>query len=91
MTKQRRKFKRIGTVELPEAEDKRITKMIEEAEKELDETRVSFRWGKEQLDLVKRAAKQMGVPYQTYLKQVVYRQCLIDLKSAADFTGKKRA
>ncbi|GEM_PF-3004591 len=47
------------------------------------EARVNFRWGREQLDLVKRAARLMGVPYQTYIKQVVYRQCMVDLKAAA--------
>ena len=33
-----------------------------------------------QLELVKKVAKLMGIPYQTYIKQVVYRQSLQDLK-----------
>lgn len=80
MTKQRRNYKRLGDVELSEEEDKRITEMIDQAEKELDETRVSFRWGKEQLDLVKRAANLMGISYQTFLKLAVYEHALAVLK-----------
>ena len=80
MTKQRRNYKRLGTVEFSEKEDKRITKMIEQAEKELEETRVSFRWGKEQLEIIKRAADLMGIPYQTFLKLAVYEHALAVLK-----------
>jgi len=47
----------------------------------MQETRVNFRWGKEQVDTVKQAAKSMGVPYQTYIKQVVFRQSIADLNS----------
>jgi hypothetical protein len=31
---------------------------------------------------VKRAAGYMGIPYQTYLKQVVFRQALADIREA---------
>jgi predicted DNA binding CopG/RHH family protein len=44
---------------------------------------VNFRWGREQVELVKRVAHLMGVPYQTYMKQVVYKQALADLKEAS--------
>lgn len=79
MAKQRN-YKRLGTVELSEEEDKHVSAMIDEAEKELDETRVSFRWGKEQLEIVKRAADLMGIPYQTFLKLAVYEHALAVLK-----------
>lgn len=82
MTKQSRNYKHIGTVELPEEEDKHISEMIEEAEKELEETRVSFRWGKEQLEVVKQAADLMGIPYQTFLKLAVYEHALAVLKDS---------
>ncbi len=81
MTKQRRNYKRLGTIEFSEEEDKRITEMIEQAEKELDETRVSFRWGKDQLEIVKRAADLMGIPYQTFLKLAVYEHALAVLNA----------
>ena len=87
MTKQRRNYKRLGTVEFSEEEeeeeeDKRITEKIAEAEKELEETRVSFRWGKDQLAIVKRAADLMGIPYQTFLKLAVYEHALAVLKDS---------
>jgi len=80
MTKKRRNYKDLGTVEFSEKEDKRITKMIEQAEKELEETRVSFRWGKDQLEIIKRAADLMGIPYQTFLKLAAYEHALAVLK-----------
>lgn len=79
MTK-KRNYKVLGTVELSDEEAKLANKFIEEAEKELEEARINFRWGREQLNLVKKTANLMGIPYQTYIKQVVYRQCLQDLK-----------
>ena len=59
--------------------------MEEETERELeqrsaDEARVNFRWGREQLAFVKRAASLMGVPYQTYIKQAAFRQADGDLQ-----------
>ena len=80
----RNKVKPAGEYIMEQPTSYRVERMIEEADAELYETRVNFRWGKEQLELVKRAADQMGVPYQTYIKQVVYRQCLIDLKTTAE-------
>lgn len=78
--KKRRDYEVLGTVELTDEEAELANKFIEEVEKELEETSVNFRWGKEQLNLVKRTANIIGIPYQTYIKQVVYRQCLQDLK-----------
>lgn len=52
--------------------------MIESAEAELSETRVNFRWQHGPLNLVKAVANEMGIPYQTYMKQVLYRQALDD-------------
>lgn len=56
---------------------------IEEADKELDECRVNFRWQKDCLELVKQAAAMIGVPYQTYIKQVLYKQAHEDCKNYA--------
>ena len=78
------KLKKAGEYAMDPDTSVKVEKMIAEAEREIVETRVNFRWGKAQLKLVKRAARQMGVPYQTYIKQVVYRQCLQDLKTTAE-------
>jgi len=65
--------------------DAKLEAMEEETERELaerppDEARVNFRWGREQLGFVKRAATAMGVPYQTYIKQAAFRQAAADLQ-----------
>jgi len=67
-------------------EDAQVSEMVTRLEKEADQEiaagTVTFRWGKEQIDVVKRAAAILGVPYQTYLKQVVFRQALTDIEHA---------
>lgn len=60
----------------PEAEAYALEK-IKESDNE--DCRVSFRWQREQLALVKKAADEIGIPYQTYMKQVVFRQAKQDL------------
>lgn len=82
----RKKLKRVGEYVMDPSVSNDVEKRIANADNELAETRVNFRWGKEQLDLVKRAAELMGVPYQTYIKQVVYRQCLEDIRRIAEAT-----
>lgn len=80
MAKEDYEIEDLGVVELSEEEDKRITAMIEQADREIEETRVSFRWGKEQLAIVKEVAGIMGVPYQTFIKMCVYQSALDVLK-----------
>jgi predicted DNA binding CopG/RHH family protein len=41
-----------------------------------------LRWGREQLNVVREAARLAGVPYETYIKLVVYRQALADVHAA---------
>ena len=80
----RNKIKKAGEYQMDPTTSARVDAMISAADREHSETRVNFRWGKEQLALVKKTAELMGVPYQTYIKQVVYRQCLLDLKTSAE-------
>lgn len=42
--------------------------------------RVNFRWGVRQVDMLKRVANLMGVSYQQYIKQVLFRQVQEDLR-----------
>jgi predicted DNA binding CopG/RHH family protein len=67
--------------EAPEVSDL-VTQLESEAEREIAAGTVTFRWGREQIAVVKRAAALMGIPYQTYLKQVVFRQALADIEHA---------
>ena len=82
--KRRREYEDLGEVELPAEESARFDAAISQAERDLDEARVNFRWGAAQVAVIKRAADLAGVPYQTYIKQVVFRQAIEDLKSAVE-------
>lgn len=42
----------------------------------------ALRWGREQIAVVRRAAAIMSVPYQTYLKHVMFKQALADIAQA---------
>lgn len=59
-----------------------VTRLEAEAERDIAAGTVTLRWGREQIALVKRAAGLIGVPYQTYLKLVVYKQALADIERA---------
>ncbi len=80
----RNKLKRRGEYKMDSATSAKVEEMISVVEEASSETRVNFRWGKEQLELVKTVAALMGIPYQTYIKQVVFRQCLEDLQMCSD-------
>ena len=74
---------RNGVVLLEDEEtSEMVTRMEREADEEIAASTVTLRWGREQVDVVKRAAGIMGVPYQTYLKQVVFRQAVEDIERA---------
>lgn len=59
-----------------------VTRLEEEADRDIAAGTVTLRWGKDQIAVVKRAAAIMGIPYQTYLKQVVFKQALADIQHA---------
>jgi predicted DNA binding CopG/RHH family protein len=82
MKDKRRHYEELPDEDLPHDVDARVRAMIDQAEREIEETRVNFRWGKLQVDTVKRAAALAGVPYQTYIKQIVFRQAVADLRAA---------
>ena len=79
-TKQGIELEPMGDVELDPELDAKIEQMTVAADAEETACRVNFRWEKKPLELVKQAAASMGVPYQIYIKQVLYRQALADLK-----------
>ena len=68
----------LGDFELPAEQHEKAQRMIDAADSELNATRVNFRWHREPLALIKKVAAAMGVPYQTYIKQVLYRQAMED-------------
>ena len=82
MNAKRRDYEELPDEDLPPEVDASIWTLIDQAERDVEEARVNFRWGKLQVDTIKRAASLSGVPYQTYIKQVVFRQAVADLRAA---------
>ena len=91
MVKEKYKLENLGVVELDAETDAKVSRMIAEADAEIEATRITFRWGKEQLDIVKQAADAIGVPYQTFLKLAVYQQALDVLKDVQTIKPKVAA
>ncbi|MCY4454819.1 MAG: hypothetical protein OXC56_00730 [Chloroflexi bacterium] len=73
----------------PEVSDL-VSRLEAEADSEVLTGSVTLRWGKAQIAVVKRAAAILGVPYQTYLKQVVFRQAIEDIEHAEAVLGPER-
>src|SRR5690242_5965253 len=69
-----------GEYALDEVTDREVQARIAEAEAQLTEEQVNLRWDRRALSVIRRAAAQAGVPYQTYVKQVAFRQALTDLR-----------
>ncbi len=76
------KLEDLGDYEMDPKMASKAERMIAIADAEMDETRVNFRWGKRQVNLVKQAADLMGIPYQIYIKETIYRQALNDIREA---------
>ena len=77
------------TAEDPEVSDL-VTRLEAEADRNVASGSVTFRWGSAQIAVVKRAAALMGVPYQTYLKQVVFKQALADIERTESVLAQQR-
>lgn len=88
--RKRQPYRELSDVELEPGLDKKARDMTEIAVRDLEETRVNFRWRRSQLATVKRAAEIVGVPYQTYMKQVLFRQALADIGAAERLTVRTR-
>ena len=75
-------------VEMDDEESARFTELERQAdldaEREIREHRVSLRWTKDQVDLVRKAAAIYGITYKIYLKRAAVRQALADLKTARE-------
>lgn len=89
-----RKHAAMKVVEERVEEDPEVSELVSRLEAEADEElapgSITLRWGKGQIAVVKRAAAILGVPYQTYLKQVVFRQALDDIEHAEAVLGPER-
>lgn len=71
----------------------RAEALVSQAEQDIDEAqaRVTIRWDRDALDIIRRAARAYGLPYQTYLKQAALRQAISDLASIQSVTSSESA
>lgn len=83
MPREPRNYEDLGDIELLPEVAARAEAAVALADPQLEEARVHFRWGAAQVQVIKRAAALAGVPYQTWIKQVAWRQAMADLKDAA--------
>lgn len=84
----KRNYKIIGEFQMDGEQAEKINKMIEVADKEIEESRVYFRFGKKQLDVVKKAASLMGIPYQTYIKSIIFNKAIEDIEKSERILAK---
>ena len=78
------RYEVLGDVELPAEESAKLQRQIQQADSERDDAPVTMRWKRQQLEIVRRAARLAGVPYQTYLKQVAVQRAIEDLRAARE-------
>jgi hypothetical protein len=73
----------VNVVGAGEERDPAVLRMLEQAERDAAregaEIRVNFRWGPDQLGLVKEAARLQGLPYQIYIKKALYDRAKADI------------
>lgn len=84
-----RRVTRLEDVELDPEMDARVAEMTAQADADIaaaEEVRVNFRWGRAQVETLRRAAAIYGVPYQTYLKMVALRAAQSDLERSVGRT-----
>jgi predicted DNA binding CopG/RHH family protein len=78
------KYQVLGDIQLSAEEEAVVQQQMEQLEREPLPVSTALRWGRQQLDLVRRAAALAGVPYQTYLKMAAIRAAINDLRVARD-------
>ena len=88
MPAKRRNYEKLGEFEMPPEMTAKVEAMIAQADEEDELARVNFRWSREALEVVKEAAKLMGIPYQTFIKQTVFEHALSIIK---DMESRKSA
>jgi hypothetical protein len=85
----------VKVVGVGEERDPTVLQMLDQAERdaahEEAEVRVNFRWGPEQLALVKEAARLQGLPYQVYIKKALYDRAKADIAEHHQLEALRRA
>ena len=78
------KYQVLGDVQLSADEEATVQRQMAQLNQEPLPVSTALRWGREQIDIVRRAARLAGVPYQTYLKQAAIRTAIEDLRAARE-------
>lgn len=85
----------VKVVGVGEERDPTVLQMLDQAERDAAhegaEVRVNFRWGPEQLALVKEAARLQGLPYQVYIKKALYDRAKADIAEHHQLEALRRA
>jgi predicted DNA binding CopG/RHH family protein len=74
----------LGDVEYDAAFTAKVEAATAQAEADVSarktvEVHVHFRWDSQHLNVVRKAAELLGVPYQAYIKDCIFRQALRDI------------
>ena len=64
----------------PKLEAMEAAAELDIAQRAADDAVVSFRWGREQVGVVKAAAAARGLPYEAYLRRALFEQAVADLR-----------
>ena len=74
----KKEMKDLGVSDLTSEQETEFDKMIEQAEKDINEFKefkksinVNFRWTKAELERCKKIAEKKGLPYQIYIKSIL--------------------
>ena len=68
--------------ELPDEIHQMALQKIQEADEEIKQMRMQIHWGIKQVEVVKRASRLIGIPYQAYIKQTLFHQAIQDIERA---------
>src|SRR6266496_2300911 len=78
-----------------EEKDSDTIEMLDQAERDAEQegaqVRVNFRWGAEQLAIVREAARVQGLPYQVYIKKALYDRASADLAAHYQLEAVRRS
>lgn len=78
------KYQVLGDARLSPEEEVTVQEQVEQLESEPLPISTALRWSRPQVEIIRRAARLAGVPYQSYLKQAAIRTALQDLKTARE-------
>ena len=80
-------YKDLDDEELSSEQTDLIEIMTQQADKDIEDMQITFKLGKQQISIIKRAADLIGIPYQTYIKESAVRQSVSDIEKFSHILG----